>query len=185
LETKNQQAGFLGKLSEGRVSNPPLLPDDIFAHLSEKLFKPVFLGLADRTNFGGPVAGAEIAADLAPPDGIRQGRESRGFRPGGGFLSFLLGGTPLRDGLEFLLALQDGSGNIKGAVAGPVIIQIRVPIVAGADEVQVLVLITGSQAAGAGPVSVSFLIDQQALDQFFREGRIRVEMVSSGFAFLV
>jgi len=89
-----------------------------------------FLALQTGTNFGRPVAGAEIAADLAPPDGIKAGKRERGVRPGGGFLSFLLWGTPLGMDWSFCSPFKTARKH-KGRSSSPVIIQIRVPIVAG------------------------------------------------------
>ena len=169
----------------GTAFKPTLFLNKILRSGSEEFFKPVLLRLAYGTDLRGPLTGAEISANFAPPDGIRKGRENRRFRPAVGFLSFLLGGTPFRDGLESLLSFQERPGNIEGAIAGPVIPQVRVPVIAGADDVQVLALIPGSQSAGTGPVAVSLLVDQEAFDQLLGKGRIRVEVISSRFGFLV
>jgi hypothetical protein len=153
--------------------------------LSEKSFKPILLCLAYRAYFRRALAGAEIAADPAPPDRIRKRRDPLHCRPEMGFLSLLSRGAPFRDGLEFLLPFQDCPGDIEGAVAAPVFIQVRVSVVAGADDVQVLLFVSRSQTAGAGPVSIPLFVDQQALDQVFGEGRIWVEVVSTGLGFHV
>jgi hypothetical protein len=153
--------------------------------LSEKSFKPILLCLAYRAYFRRPFAGAEITADPAPPDRIRKRGGPLHCRRGMGFPSLLRRRASFRDGLEFLLPLQDLPGDIEGAVAAPVFIQVRVPIVTGADDVQVLLFVSRSQTAGAGPVSIPLFVDQQALDQVFGERSIRVEVVPPRFGFLV
>ena len=74
-------------------------PDnDRQAVLSDKPLETVFLHLTDGAYLRGFIAGADVAADFAAPDGVREGEAALLFRfLRSHLLSFLQRGTPLRD----------------------------------------------------------------------------------------
>jgi hypothetical protein len=53
-------------------------------------------------------------------------------------LSLFFRRSSVGDGSQSLFLFQDFPGNIKGAVAGPVVVQIRIAVIAGADDVRIL-----------------------------------------------
>ena len=57
------------------------------------------------------------------------------------------------------------------------LINIHIAVIAGADNIEILLFLTGCKAAGAGTVPVPLLVFQQAADQVLYKFRIRVKPV--------
>jgi hypothetical protein len=144
----------------------------------EKLLEPVFLGLTDRAYFRRVVPGAKVTADPAAPYGQREGfRDNRrGLRRRG--FSLFGGRPPLGNRCQFPFSFA-------GAVAGVIFGQVRIPIIARADNIQILFLFPRSQTTGAGPVSIPAFIDQQPLNQVLGEQNVRVQVIPPRLGFLV
>jgi hypothetical protein len=149
--------------------------------LSPEALEALSLGLADRTDGGRALAGAEIAADPAPPDGESGFLAGASRRTGRTILRALfLRWAALRDGLGFLLASQYLIGDVEGTIAISPVQQVRVAVVAGADDVQVLLLVPRRQPTGTGPVAVPLFVDEQSFHQIPGKLPIRVKVVSRG-----
>jgi hypothetical protein len=68
---------------------------------------------------------------------------------------------------------------IECTITGTKIIEIRIPVIAGADDVKILLLATGCKPARAGTVPVAFLIFQKSGNKIFCELFIRILPVAS------
>ena len=130
----------------------------------DKTFETFFFGLAYGTYIRWPVPGAEISADLAPPD--RQGqyeshRSSGYFRGCFRFplLPLLRRRPSFRDAAYYFFTLQRRVGDIQGAVAGVIFRDIGVTVITGTDDIEVARLVPRGEPARAGPVAVPALID--------------------------
>jgi hypothetical protein len=87
-------------------------------------------------------------------------------------------GTTLRDGADLLLTAEHGLGDIQAAIAGAVLREIRITVVTGTDDVQVLFLLPGRQPARTGPVAVATIIGDQPADELLDELRFGVEVIA-------
>jgi hypothetical protein len=158
--------------------------DEISTEASgEKLLEPVLFGLADRTYFRRIVPGAKVTADPAAPYGQRKRfRDNRGGLCRGGF-SLFGGRPPLGNRCQFPFSFEDLLRNVKGAIAGVIFAQVGIPIIARADNIQILLSFPRSQATRAGPVSIPAFIDQQPLNQILGERNIRVQVIPPRLGF--
>jgi hypothetical protein len=68
--------------------------------------------------------------------------------------------------------------DIECTVTGTKIIEIRIPVVAGADYIKVFFLFSRGKTAGAGTVPVTLLIFQESPYKIFCEINIGVEKIS-------
>jgi hypothetical protein len=71
--------------------------------------------------------------------------------------------------------------DIQGTVARPESIEIRIPVITRADNIEILLLFTGRKPARAGTVPVALLIFQKTGNKIFCELGIRVQLVTSIF----
>ena len=67
--------------------------------------------------------------------------------------------------------------HIKGAVARPELLKVRIPIIARADDVNVLLSFTQCEPARTGTITITFFINQERLNQFQCEILIRVKQI--------
>jgi hypothetical protein len=74
--------------------------------------------------------------------------------------SFFRSGSSFGDGTNHPFAFGDSLRDIEGAETGPVFLKIRIAVITGADNIQVIRLVTFSQSAGTGPVAVPSFIGQ-------------------------
>jgi len=72
--------------------------------------------------------------------------------------------TALRDRLDLLLPAHDCVRDIECAVACTILFQILIPVITGADDIQILLPHTLTQPTGTCPVAIVALVDQEALD---------------------
>jgi hypothetical protein len=168
----------------GRVQDWGEKDEITTAASGEKLLESVLLGLTDRAYFRRVTPGAKVTADPAAPYGQRERfRDNRGGLRRRGF-SLFGGRPPLRNRCQFPFSFEDLLRNVKGAVAGVIFGQVRIPIIARADNIQILFLFPRSQATGAGPVSIPAFIDQQPLNQVLGERNVRVQVIPPRLGFL-
>jgi len=145
----------------------------------------LFFGLADRAGSGRFLPGAEIAAHLAPPDRVRQSLTHRCGVFLLRFASLLRRQATFGNRRDGPFPIVNRIGHIERAVAGPVGLQIGVPVIAGTDDIQIVCLAPGGKPARAGPVAVALLIGKQPLDQFLGKGCIGRETVAGGLRLLL
>jgi len=146
------------------------------ASFEREELEPLPAHLTDRAHLGRLRPGAEIAADLAAPDHYWQ----RGLRPrtvrriGAGRLCR----APFGYRFHFRFSLQDTPGDVQPSVTGVVLGEVLVAVIAGADDVQVLLLAPAGQPARAERVSVTLHVSGEAFRQLVGERRVRVEVVA-------
>ncbi len=104
-----------------------------------KAFKAVLAGLADGAEGGRLAPCAKVSADLTSPDRVGERREARFVPRLVERATFLLRRSSLGDGAAFSLPLGDLFVDVEGAVARPELLQVLIPVVAGAEDVPVLV----------------------------------------------
>jgi hypothetical protein len=68
--------------------------------------------------------------------------------------------APLRNRVGMFFSARDYLADIKCTVAGTKFIEIRVPVIAGADDVKIFCLYSRGKTTGAGTVPVTLLIFQ-------------------------
>jgi len=87
--------------------------------------------------------------------------------------------------LWYWLGLFSASGDllrdVQGTIAGSVFFQVGIAVITGADDVQVFLPDSFSQAAWAGRVAVPFLVGQKPFHQVKDELDVRVEVVARRF----
>jgi len=168
---------FIRTLKMRRIRQNPSATTD-----SDKPLEPVLLCLADRTDPRRLIPCTEVPADLAPPHRERK-REDRG--QAGSFCTdfcrfspaFRTGGPPLGNRCHLPAAAGNCLVHVQGTVTGTVLINIHIAVIAGADDIEVLLFLPIGKAARAGLVPVPLLVFQQAADQVPDKFRIRVEPV--------
>jgi hypothetical protein len=80
------------------------------------------------------------------------------------FVPLLGSGTPFRNGLNLFFAFNNLTGDIKTAETGAVVVEVRIPIITGANNIQVDFFLTFRKSARACPISITFFIDQETFD---------------------
>jgi hypothetical protein len=86
--------------------------------------------------------------------------------------------STFRDGGECLLSFVDCTCHIQGAITGTILIEIRIPVVAGATDVQVILLFSGCEPARAGGIPVPALVGEDACHETFDKSGIRIQDIS-------
>jgi hypothetical protein len=148
---------------------------------SDKTLKTIPVGFADRTFEGWLGASAQVATDFTAPD-----RDAASGKADQFFLMFLdrglwLGAPSLRHWLQILVAPGDLLRDVKSTIASAVLVQVRVAVVAGADDIQVFLSDPLGQATGTGRVAVSLLVGQKPFHQVEDKLDVRVEIVARCF----
>jgi hypothetical protein len=151
-----------------------------------KTFKAIPVGFADGTLEGWLRTGTQVTANLATPDGDTPSGETNQL-----FLVFLcwrpfdcaqdrpcLSSPSLWHRLELLLAPGDLLRDVQGAIASPVLVQVGVTVVAGADDVQVFLSDPLGQTTGTGQVAVPLLVGQKTFHQVKDKLDVRVEIIA-------
>jgi hypothetical protein len=87
--------------------------------------------------------------------------------------------TTLWNRANLLFTVDDCIRDIERTVAGTVFRQVRIPVVAGTYDVQILLLVPFRKPARASPVAIPLLVDQEALHQPFGELHIGIEVVAA------
>jgi hypothetical protein len=120
------------------------------------------LSLANRANCRRLLPGTEITTNPAPPN--REGKFGKSRGTGFALLrSLTFRRTTLGNGLQGSLPSQYLLRDVKATVARTPFQQVGIPVIARANDIQILLLIAGSQTARTSPVAVTSLIDEQAL----------------------
>jgi hypothetical protein len=99
-------------------------------------------------------------------------------------ICFWLCAASLRDRPGLLLPVRNLLGDVEGAIAGPIVEQVGIAIVARADDVQIFLTLAGCQSARTSPIAISLFIDQQPLNQHPGEFIIRVEIITGRLGLL-
>jgi len=76
------------------------------------------------------------------------------------------------------IALCNGSGYIKGAITGPEFIQIRITVIAGTDDIDILLSGTCGKPARTGWIPIAPFIGEEPPHQSFCELHLRVQEIS-------
>src|SRR5690606_5465571 len=106
---------------------------------SDKPLEPILCCLAHRADQRGSVAGAEIPAHPASPYRERESHISQaGGCSGQSSLSRASWWPSFRDGPDRDLIFQDRVADIEGTIAGIELIEVRIPVITGADDIPVL-----------------------------------------------
>lgn len=71
------------------------------------------------------------------------------------------------------------SAHIEPAIAAAILLYINIPVVAGADDIPVLLPLTGCETAGAGRVAITLFIDKQRLKEKINLLLIAVEIIAA------
>jgi hypothetical protein len=157
-----------------------------FLVVSPEPFEALPFGFANRADGGRLLAGAEVAADPAAPNGESRLLAGPSWCAGGAVLGALtLGRATLRDGLNLSLAPQDLVRDIEGAVATPPVEQVGIAVVAGAGDVEIFPLVPRGQPTGTGPIAVPLLINEQPFHQLPGELPVGVKVVAGSLRLLV
>src|SRR3970040_252714 len=82
-------------------------------------------------------------------------------------------------------ALQDSLGNVEGAIAPIIFIQIRVPVIAGTDNIHVFLLLSRSEPAGTCPVAIPAFIYDKTLYKSARDFFVGIKMMAPRLGFFV
>ena len=104
-----------------------------------KAFKAVLASLADGAEGGWLAPCAKVSADLTTPDRVGERRGSRFLPPIVKRVALLLRRSSLGDGDALSLTLGDSFVDVEGAIACPELLEILIPVVAGTDDVSVLI----------------------------------------------
>jgi len=129
-----------------------------------------------------PLSGAEIATYTASPHGKPQILHADSASPCPS-LSVWKRRPALRYATGYLLASSYLLGYIQRAIAGTVFIQIGIPIVTGADDVEILALNSGGKATRAGRIAILVFVSDQTRYQKPGQIDVRIEVIATGFRF--
>ena len=95
----------------------------------------------------------------ARPAGEKQaGLLPKPILTGAGFPPLGPGRAAFGYGCDFLFSRSDCLVHVQPTVAGAVLFKIFIPVITGADDIEILLFFTGRKAAGAGTVPVPLLI---------------------------
>jgi hypothetical protein len=138
------------------------------------------LCLAHRTDSGRFVAGAQIATDSASPHRVRQTRITR--RRSTLYVPFRFGRSPFWYLSDFFFSIDNFLGNVESAITCIELIEIRIPVITGADDVNVFFLFSFCEPARTCPISIPLFIYNKTTDKILGEFSIRVEMIAPGLS---
>jgi len=89
------------------------------------------------------------------------------------------------NGFGFFSAVCYIVTDIESTVTGTERIQIRIPVIAGTDDIEILSLFTGREPARACTVPVALFVFHQAGDKIFGKLKIRIQVVASILCFFL
>lgn len=93
--------------------------------------------------------------------------------------------SPFRNWFYDSLSPDNLIRNVKCTVTGSVVVQIRISIIAGTDNIQVLFQIISRKPARAGPVTVSLLIGEQPSHKILCKLYVRIKMIPRLFDLVI
>jgi hypothetical protein len=97
------------------------------------------------------------------------------------FLSLRGRWPALRDATDRLLPPAYRLGDVKSTVTATIITEVRVSVITGADNIQVIRSRSRSETAGTGPIAISSPVYDQAFHQFPGKLHVGIKMVAGTF----